>query len=266
MKLVMFWMTLVSLMLVGSVSGQVDAVDDDRGVRPAASDSPVTAGKAPTIVKGVARFTGKKPPKRRKIGLDSDPVCADHHKGKDFRSESVLVNEDGTLRNVFVWVSKGLEGKSFPAPAKPAVLDQIGCRFEPHVQGVRSGQGIVVRNSDATTHNVHTLPKLNESSNFSQSKKGAERTISFKRKEVMVLVKCDIHPWMSAYIGVVDHPFFAVTGDGGSFEFKDLPPGKYTISAWHEKYGTKTQEVTVTEGATPELKFEFKKKRRRRSN
>ncbi len=266
MRRLIICLTAVSFLLVSGLSAQI--AQDDGGLsssRTTGENSAVTAENPSTSVKGVVRFTGKKPPKQRKITLTSDPVCESLHDGKDFRSESVLVNKDGTLRNVFVWVSKGLDGESFPMPKEPAVLDQVGCRYTPHVQGIRTGQGLTVRNSDATTHNVHTLPKLSQSLNFAQSKKGSERTIKFSRREVMVLVKCDIHPWMSAYIGVVDHPFFAVTGDGGTFEFKGLPPGTYTISAWHEKYGTQKQEITVTESGATEMKFGFKKKRRRRS-
>jgi plastocyanin len=216
-----------------------------------------SAGAKAGTVSGVVRFSGKVP-KRRKISTDSDPACAKMHAEKELLSETVLVNDDGTLRNVFVWISKGLEGKTFPMPSDPVILDQNGCTFVPHIQGVRAGQSITVRNSDATTHNIHSLPKLNESFNFSQGEQGSTKTVTFKRQEVMVYVKCDIHPWMSAYLGVVDHPYFAVTADGGTFEIKDLPAGTYTLSAWHEKYGILEQPVTVADGASRNLEFTFK--------
>ena len=265
-------LTVVSLLLVATLGhGQIAPLQTSNASKSTAEPTKVVVNSPLAIadhspkgtVSGVAKFEGK-PPKMRKIKPSSDPACEKMHGGEDMRAETVVVNEDGTLRNVFVWVSKGLEGKEFPAPKEAAVLDQQKCRFEPHVLGVQVGQTIDIKNSDPTTHNVHALPKLNKSFNFSQSKQNSVQKVSFKRKEIAVYVKCDIHPWMGAYVAVVDNPFHAVTGDGGKFDLKDLPAGTYTISAWHEKYGTQTKEVKVGDGATEKIEFTFKKKKRRR--
>ena len=258
---------LTNALAVTSLGGGVFTIDG--------SNSAIEVGNIPDLridwdpatgtatLKGVARFKGKVP-KQRKINPDSDPVCAKMHEGSDFRSEAVLVNKDGMLRNVFVWISKGLESTKFPVPDEAVTLDQKGCRFEPHVQGVMVKQKIFAVNSDATTHNLHAMGRLNENFNFTQSTKGAKKALTFERKETMVFVKCDIHPWMGAYFGVVTNPFHTTTGADGAFELKNLPPGTYTVSAWHEKYGIQKKEVTVGDGKTEEIEFSFKKRRRRK--
>ena len=135
-------------------------------------------------------------------------------------------------------------------------LDQDGCLYKPHVFGVQRGQEIRITNADSATHNIHPLPQQNREWNISQSS-GQEMTRSFPRQEVMIPVKCNIHPWMKAYVGVVSHPYFTVTGEDGSFELNDLPPGDYTIQVWHEKYGTQEQQVTVAPQESQEIEFGF---------
>ena len=164
---------------------------------------------------------------------------------------------DGRLKNVFVWVKKGLEGWKFPVPSESVSLEQKGCRFVPHVLGVQAKQNILIRNGDPLHHNLHSYCKRNRSFNFSQPPAGAEDTKSFRAPEVMVSLKCDMHGWMSAYIGVLAHPFFAVTGDDGSFALSNLPPGEYTVEAWHEEYGTKTATATLGDKESATLEFSF---------
>jgi plastocyanin len=161
------------------------------------------------------------------------------------KSEEAIVNDNGTLRNTFVWIKSGLPDKQWPVPTTTVSLEQDGCMYKPHVIGVMAGQGIEIKNDDATNHNIHPLPKINQEWNESQPPKGDPKVKSFAREEVMIPVKCNVHPWMRAYIGVVSHPFFAVTGDDGTFTIKGLPPGTYTLEAVHEKYGTKDMQITV---------------------
>ncbi|MDE2999701.1 MAG: carboxypeptidase regulatory-like domain-containing protein [Gemmatimonadota bacterium] len=209
---------------------------------------------------------GGKKPGRKKIQMAADPVCAGKHAGGATLSEVVLVDDDGGLHNVFVYVKSGLEGKTFDAPSEPAVLDQKGCIYKPRVMGVRAGQPITVLNSDGTLHNIHPKPQNSAEINKAMPKFMKKTTISFANSEVMVPVKCDVHPWMQSYIGVMEHPFFAVTGEGGKFEIKGLPAGTYTIEAWHEskRLGTMTQEVTVADGESRSLDFTFKIKPRKK--
>jgi plastocyanin len=156
-----------------------------------------------------------------------------------------------------VWVSKGLEGKSFEPPAEPVVLDQKGCCYSPHVFGAQVGQKLVVRNSDPVTHNVHSFAKKNKAFNQSQQSGGKAIEQVLDKEEVLMQLKCDIHGWMSSYVGVVPHPFFAVTGAAGSFEITGLPPGEYTLSAKHEVFGAQKTTITVSEGGTVEASFTF---------
>jgi plastocyanin len=196
-------------------------------------------------------------PKNELQRLSADPVCVRENKGATRESEAYVVS-DGGLENVFVYVKDGLGNYVFDVPTEKVVLDQHGCRYEPHVFGVRIGQPLEAKNSDPTLHNVHALPKNNAEFNAGQPIQGMTNTFTFTAKEVMVPLKCEVHGWMNAYIGVLDHPYFAVSGDGGKFDLKTLPAGKYTIEAWHEKLGPQTQEVTIGENETKEVTFTFK--------
>lgn len=172
-------------------------------------------------------------------------------------TENVEVNDNGTLANVFVYVKSGLEGKTFATPSEKVVLDQKNCRYHPHILGVQTNQIIIIRNSDDLLHNIHPMPKNSRGFNVGQPKQGMETEKSFPAAEIMVPVSCDVHGWMSAYIGVVDHPYFAVTGSDGSFSLPNLPPGEYTIEAWHEQYGTQEMKVTVGEKQQVTADFTF---------
>ncbi len=206
-------------------------------------------------VAGKATFTDG-PQKRRVIKMAADPVCASKHTDV-VRSEALLVGAGNGMQNVFVYVSKGLEGKSFPVPAEAAVLDQKGCLYVPRVMGVMAGQKIKVLNNDGTLHNVHPKPKVNTEFNLAMPKFLKVKEVSLDQPEVMIPVKCDVHPWMSGSIGVLTHPFHSVTGEAGSYSLDDVPAGSYTLTAWHEIFGTKSQDVTVTDGGAASVDFSF---------
>jgi plastocyanin len=205
---------------------------------------------------GTAKFTGRKPA-RKLIDMSEDPACVAAHHGKAY-DESVVVNPNGTLANVFIYLKSGLEGKTFPVPATPVVIDQNGCWFHPRVMGIQTGQTLQVTNSDPVTHNIHPLAQINREWNHSQGQGDAPLARRFVKPEVMIRVKCNIHSWMHAFIGVVAHPYFAVTGPDGAFEIRNIPPGDYVVEAWHEKLGTLEQKITVTPSAKIETTFKFK--------
>ena len=207
-------------------------------------------------IAGKATFEGT-PPAPIKIKMDADPICAG--KNPDATSDDVKVGAGGGLEGVFVHVSGGLPaGKTYTASAEPVTIDQNGCHYVPHVVGVMVGQPLKILNSDGTLHNVHGVPKLNDQFNFAMPKFVKQKETKFGKEEIMVAMKCDVHPWMSGFIGVVDNPYFAVTGADGTFTIKDLPPGEYTIEAWHEKFGTQTGKAKVDGTGTATADFKFK--------
>ena len=222
----------------------------------APTTSPVDAATAGNVTGRVA-FAGPAP-KPAVVRMESDPNCV--QPGGTATDEAVLVGEGGGLQNTFVYVKDGLGDLRFPIPSNTIVLDQKGCQYTPHVLGVQVGQSIDVLNSDPTLHNVHAVPTSNQEFNTGQPLPGMKHQHRFSTREVMVPFKCDVHPWMRAYVGVLDHPYFAVTGPDGSFDLKGLPPGTYTIEAWHETLGTQTQTVTIAAKETGNVAFEFKPK------
>ena len=202
-----------------------------------------------------APFEGA-PPTADKIKMDADPKCKMAH-ADGIVSDQVIVTSDGMLKNVFVYVKDGLSGKKFDAPKEAVLFDQKGCQYSPKVFGIQVNQPLEILNSDDTLHNVHALPANSQSFNLGMPIKGMKLKKTFTKPEVMVKIKCEVHSWMMAFAGVLDHPFFGVTGDNGIAAIKDLPPGEYTIEAWHEKYGAQTQKVTVTD-KDQEISFTFK--------
>lgn len=208
-----------------------------------------------------ATLTGKvhlegTPPPQEKIKMDADPVCQMQH-SSDVFAERWVVNGNGTLRNVLIYIKEGLGDKTFPAPSEPVVLDQKGCQYHPHVMGIQVGQTLKIVNSDDTLHNVHGKTKEMSLFNLAMPFKGLELEQKFEKADMIKFV-CEVHPWMAAYAGVFNHPFFAVSGEDGSFEIKNLPAGTYGVEAWHEKLGTQTQNVTVTETDSKAVDFSFK--------
>ncbi|MCH7813828.1 MAG: carboxypeptidase regulatory-like domain-containing protein [Planctomycetes bacterium] len=209
-------------------------------------------------ISGKVTFKGDKP-KRTKLNLAADPFCVTYYKDrgkKGIGTENVIVNKDGSLRNVAVYIKQGLGDRTFDVPAQAAVIDQVGCHYKPHVLAMMKGQTLTVKNSDDTLHNIHGLCKKNAEFNFGQPKAGLTKDLTFKKEEAFK-VKCDVHPWMGAYVVVLNHPFFDVTGKQGTFTLATLPPGDYVVEAWHEEYGTTTQKVSVSEGQTQEIEFVF---------
>jgi hypothetical protein len=203
---------------------------------------------------GLVRFEGTPPPAvRLRFSNDCLKTATPNP-----QSDAVLVAADGGLRNTFVYVRDGLEpGYTFDPPAGPAVLDQRGCIYAPRVLGVRVGQAIEIVNSDPTLHNVHALPMINQEFNRSQPVRNSRMSQVFTAPEVMVRFMCNVHGWMAAHVGVVDHPYFAVSDEAGRFEIGNLPPGTYTLEAWHEKFGRTTAQVTVGEKQTQTVAFAF---------
>jgi plastocyanin len=226
---------------------------NDEAPKPAAPvTNPVDAATAGRIG-GKVTLIGTPPAARTIDAQKSDPDCP----GK-VTSDDVVVGADGALGNVFVYVKDGLGNLVFPVPTTPVVLGQEHCMYKPHVVGIQVGQTLDIVNGDDTLHNIHAVPTANGEFNKAQQFKGFRNQHVFSTKEVMVPFKCDVHRWMSAYVGVVDHPFFAVTGDGGTFSLEGLPPGTYTIEAVHEKFGRQTQSVTLESKGTQDIAFTFK--------
>ncbi len=207
-------------------------------------------------IKGMAKFDGAAP-KAKKIKVDADPKCAEMHADHPLMSQEAVVGDGGALAYVFVYVKSGVE-KVYDPPADAVVIDQKGCHYEPHVFGMIAKQKLIIRNSDPTLHNIHALPTTNKEFNIGQPNQGMETAKTFTQPEVMVKFKCDVHPWMSAYVGVVTNPFFAVSDEKGNFSIKGLPAGDYEIEAWHEKFGKQTAKVKVGAGESKEANFTFK--------
>jgi len=206
-------------------------------------------------VKGTVKFDGTAP-KGTRIDMTQDPLCSKAH-STPATTEEVVVGPSGGVENVVVYVSDGLTSHDFQPPQQPAVLEQKGCQYKPHVLAMQASQKLDVVNSDETTHNIHPIPNNNREWNMTQPH-GMHLEQTFAREEVSILVKCNVHPWMKGYIAVFKHPYFAVSDKNGEFELKDLPPGTYTITAWQEKLGTKTQKVTVGAGEAKTADFAFK--------
>jgi hypothetical protein len=208
-------------------------------------------------ITGTVHYQGKVPP-RKAVDISEDPACVEAHKGKAY-DESLPVDH-GHLANAFVYISKGLEGKHFATPSESVVIDQKGCWFHPRVFGIQVNQTLQVVNSDPITHNIHPLAEANRAWNHSQGPGDAPLNRKFIKPEIMIPVKCNIHGWMHAYIGVVDHPYFSVSKEDGTFTIPNLPPGPYTLTIWTEKLGTQEQQITISPQQHAVADFTFKGK------
>jgi plastocyanin len=205
-------------------------------------------------ITGTVTYTGKVP-NLKPLDMAADPGCAAKHK-EPMKSDVLVLGPGNTMANVMVRVKSPVKG-SFTAPAQPAVIDQKGCHYEPHVLGVMVGQTLKLKNSDGLLHNVHALPKVNTPFNMAMPANRTEAEHKFGKEEGMFLVKCDVHGWMTAYVGVFGNPYFAVSGTDGKFSIAGLEPGTYEVEAWHEKLGTKTGTATVAADKPGTVDFTF---------
>lgn len=243
----------------GTKSDQTTAQKPDEASSAATTTQTEKASIDPTttaVLKGSVLFEGAVPA-AKPISVKGNPECALLHNNGEILSEEILVS-DGKLQNVFVYIKEGLENYSFSAPAEAIEIDNKNCIYVPHVSGAQVDQPVVFLNSDSTLHNVHAFPKNSKQFNLGLPFAGMKQTKKFSSAEVMVSLKCDVHPWMIGYVGVLPHPYFNVTKSDGSFELKNLPPGEYLVEAWHEKLGTQSQRVTIGSQETKEIEFRFK--------
>jgi plastocyanin len=262
MRLRNAWVSLVGITLAATVMACGGSQETSNKSAEPSSPSATPAGQkvdTATVgdVKGVATLDGAAP-KNEAIKMNADPVCMREAKGTQTQETYVVGSDGKSLGNVFVYVKDGLGNYVFDTPTETAKIDQKECRYHPHVFGMRVGQPLEIVNSDPTLHNIHAMPKANSEFNNGQPIQGMKMTHTFDKKEVMVPFKCDVHGWMNAYVGVMDHPYFAVTDQDGKFELKSLPPGTYTIEAWHEKLGTQTANVTLGAKESKDVTFSFK--------
>ena len=247
---------LVGLHLAGCGG---DQPAPQRSTPPPATSSENTIAQKTTgtaSISGTVSFIGEVP-KLRTVDMGSVAECKEQHSA-GLKSEALVLGDGNTIANVIVKIKSGLPSSAkYDPPTNPAELDQIGCIYTPHVLAVQVGQTVKFKNSDSVIHNVHTLSEKNPAFNKAVNK-GGEMDRTYDQEETF-FVKCDIHPWMKNYIGVVSHPFFSVTKLDGKFEIKNLPAGKYTVDVWHERLGEKTQEIEVSDGQSAELDFTLSK-------
>ena len=248
--------------LFSSGCGQPPAGEAQKSKEPASSARESAAPKktvdpaTAATLKGKVIFQGQ-PPEPKNISVRGNPECAVFHKDGNVQSEELLVNAAGGIKNAFVYIKEGLEGWVSDAPAQPATIENKNCLYVPHVSGVMVNQPVVLLNADPTLHNVHTYSKNSGSWNLGMPIQGMKVNKKFSAPEIMVTLKCDVHPWMVGYVGVLPHPYFSVTGESGEFELKNLPPGKYVIEVWHEKLGTQSQTIEIGSQKTKEIEFKF---------
>jgi plastocyanin len=214
---------------------------------------PATAG----TITGAIAYAGPKA-SRKLISMEAEAGCQQANGGKSVYEETILTGKKGGLANAFVYIQAGLEDKKFEPTQEAVVLDQQGCMFVPRVLGIRPGQVLDLKNGDSVAHNIHPMPKSNREWNQEQPPHAPDVEHKFARQEIMIPVKCNIHAWMHSYIGVVSHPYFAVTGPDGAFTWKNVPPGDYTIAVWHEKLGEQTQQIHVAASGNAAVNFSYR--------
>jgi plastocyanin/predicted small lipoprotein YifL len=206
-------------------------------------------------IRGRVIFDGTAP-EPKKLSVKGNPECAVFHPGGEITSEELVVN-NGAIKNAFVYIKSGLESYSFPVPSEAATVENKDCHYVPHVSGVQANQPINFVNNDPTLHNFHAYPKNSKPFNMGLPFQNMKQVKKFEAAEVMVPLKCDMHPWILNYISILNHPYFAVTGEDGSFELKNVPPGTYTVEVWQEKLGVRSQEVTIEPQGTKEIEFKY---------
>jgi plastocyanin len=241
---------LPGLVLLAGCGKKETAEEQPAASTPAPAATPIDPATVATV-SGTVKFEGA-PPKAAKIDMAQDPNC----QGANTAENIVVAN--GDLANVFVYVKEGLGNRTFEAPKDSVTINQVGCRYKPHVLGVMAGQTIKIVNGDPTTHNIHPTPKDNREWNESQAPQAAPLEKNFAREEILLPVQCNQHPWMKMYVNVVKSPFYAVSGPDGKFEIKGLPPGDYTIAFVHEKLGEQDQKVTLAAKDSKTVDVTFK--------
>ena len=252
---------LFPIVLVAALAVMLSSCGKKETQQPAEQKAPAAAA-MPIDMATVGEVTGTvtldgAPPTFRPINMSAEAYCVKAH-STPVMPQDVVVGEKGALANVIVYVKDGLGDRTFDVPKQPVQLDQKGCMYDPHIVALMAGQELQVVNSDQTTHNIHPMPKDNREWNKSQPPGAAPLEDTFARAEVSIPVKCNVHPWMKSYIAVFKHPYFQVTGKNGAFDLKNLPPGTYTLEAWHEKYGTSDQTVTIGPKESKTVTFVFK--------
>jgi len=238
---------VLSLALVAGCGRDESACQAPRTPTPL---DPVPTG----TITGTVAFAGP-PPAMKPVTLSADAQCAAQHQGPVL-SDDALVH-DGHVENAFVYVKDGLGARVFAVPQAPVTIDQVGCLYHPRVAGAQTCQPIEFVNDDPTLHNVHGTPGRSAPWNFSMALRGSKRTLRIEGPEVMIPVTCDVHPWMRAYVGVVPHPYFAVTGADGRFALKGVPAGEYVVASWHERFGAREAHVTLGAGETKDVPLAY---------
>ena len=252
--------TAVALTQITAASAPAKADPPASGDVP---NKPVGTASTESAAKG-AKLSGRVSfegpvPQRRVISMGKDAKCVEIHGDKRVLDEDLIVSESGGVKNAFVSILRGAPKLKYPLPEQPAVLDQKGCMYHPRVQGVRVGQRLLVGNGDPVTHNVRSFPVANRAFNFGQPPEVEPRERVFERAERAIEVQCDFHSWMHAYIFVMDHPFFDVSKDDGTYSIDGLPPGEFTLEVWHEKLGRQRKAITVVDGNLTDVSFVYKK-------
>ena len=254
-----FWIFLIAATFFFSGCGASDKKEAAPSDAPASA--PVSSGlKAPDLstagtLSGRVLFEGAAPAPKQ-ISIKGTPECAALHPGGVILSEELLV-KDGGIANAFVYIKQGLEGYLFPTPSESVTVANNGCMYVPHVVGVQVNQSVVFLNNDSTLHNIHAFPKANKPFNLGLPLTSMKQTKKFAEAEVMVPMKCDVHSWMQGYIGVVPHPYFAVTDASGNFKIANLPAGDYVVEVWQEKLGVQSQKVRIEPQKTQNLEFKY---------
>lgn len=238
-----------------AISGCGNKQESTSTSAPAATSGVAVDAATAGSVSGTVQLMGT-PPKMKPINMAAEPSCAKQH-ATPVTSQEVMLGKDGALENVVVYLKGDFTKYKFDAAQSPATITQKGCMYDPHIVALQTSQPFQVVNADPVTHNIHPIPKDNREWNESQPPGAAPIDRNFSHEEIAIPVKCNIHPWMKAYVAVFDNPYFAVTGADGSFDLKNVPPGSYTLMAWQELYGTTQQAITIGPKESKTLKLVF---------
>jgi plastocyanin len=245
------WLLVISTLFVCSCGTHATLEATTEAPLPLSTIDEATAG----TISGKVVYSGDKLVMPM-IDMSANPMCERQHKTPQL-AETAVINPNNTIRYAFVWIKEGLPKARWAAPQTSVTLDQNGCVYKPHVLALMVGQQLEIDNSDPVNHNVHAEAQTNVAWNESQPPQAEKKFKTFPREEIMFPVTCSVHPWMRAYLSVVSHPFFAVTGEDGSFTIKGVPPGKYTVEVIQEKLGHKTSAVELAAKESKTLDFTY---------